>query len=280
MWQCGGGTAGAVAWCTPAVLPQQSLAFLGDGLGERVLAAPLGTAGQEQRWQHLPHGTLAAARPVPQAARLLQMQSDGAQVRSLPRGASEQLEVRHPGLPLGDGAGLVQDHGLHVVSRLQGVAALDQHAVRGAHAGAHHDGRGSRQAQRAGAGHHQHRDGRHEAEREGALPARGGQLLWPHNAAAREQQPRDQCQQAQAHHHRNEKARDAVRKLLHGGALRLSLLHEAHDLGEGRLLPDGMEPHAEHAAAVHCASDHLVARALGDGHRLPRERRLVHGRLA
>ena len=54
--------------------------------------------------------------------------------------------------------------GADLVGHLQGLAALDEDAVLGGHPGAHHDGRGRGQAQRAGAGDAEHRDGRLERE--------------------------------------------------------------------------------------------------------------------
>lgn len=50
------------------------------------------------------------------------------------------------------------------MGHLQGLAALDEDAVLGGHAGAHHDGRGRGQAQGAGAGDAEHGDGRLEGE--------------------------------------------------------------------------------------------------------------------
>ena len=50
------------------------------------------------------------------------------------------------------------------MGHLQGLASLDEDAVLGGYPGAHHDGRGRGQAQRAGAGDAEHRDGRLERE--------------------------------------------------------------------------------------------------------------------
>lgn len=54
--------------------------------------------------------------------------------------------------------------GTDLVGHLQGLASLDEDAVLGGYPGAHHDGRGRGQAQRAGAGDAEHRDGRLERE--------------------------------------------------------------------------------------------------------------------
>lgn len=50
------------------------------------------------------------------------------------------------------------------MGHLQGLASLDEDAVLGGHARAHHDRRGRGQAQGAGAGDAQHCDGRLEGE--------------------------------------------------------------------------------------------------------------------
>ena len=62
--------------------------------------------------------------------------------------------VGDPGLAGGDGAGFVQDDDLRLARLFQGNGGLEEDAVLGAHAVAHHDGHGGRQAQGAGAGNH------------------------------------------------------------------------------------------------------------------------------
>ena len=64
------------------------------------------------------------------------------------------------------------------MGHLQGLASLDEDAILGGHAGAHHDGRGRGQAQGAGAGDAEHCDGRLEGESQDHLclgdPLAGG----------------------------------------------------------------------------------------------------------
>lgn len=55
------------------------------------------------------------------------------------------------------------------MGQLQRLASLDEYAILGGHPRAHHDGRGRGQAQRAGAGDAQHRDGRLECKPEDHL---------------------------------------------------------------------------------------------------------------
>ena len=68
-------------------------------------------------------------------------------------------DVRHLRLAGGEGAGLVQHHGVHPVQVFQRFGILEQHAHLGAPAGADHDGHRRGQSQRAGAGDHQHGNG-------------------------------------------------------------------------------------------------------------------------
>ena len=59
-------------------------------------------------------------------------------------------------LALGQGASLVKHNGLDLVGPFQGVTPLDEDAAGGSYPSANHDGGGGGQAQRAGAGYHQH----------------------------------------------------------------------------------------------------------------------------
>ncbi len=59
----------------------------------------------------------------------------------------------------GQRAGLVEHHGIHVMGALQCFCVLDQNAVARRHTGSGHDRCWRREAQRARAGDHQHRDG-------------------------------------------------------------------------------------------------------------------------
>ena len=58
---------------------------------------------------------------------------------------SRESDIRHAGLALGDGARLVQHHGVHPPCHLQGFGSFEQDAVSGPLAAAHHDGHGGRQ---------------------------------------------------------------------------------------------------------------------------------------
>ena len=78
--------------------------------------------------------------------------------QKLLRATAQRDEIGDLGRALGDGAGLVQHHGVHQVSGLQGLAGFDQDAVFCAFPRPHHDGSGCCQAQCAGTGNHQDRN--------------------------------------------------------------------------------------------------------------------------
>ncbi len=68
--------------------------------------------------------------------------------------------VGEGGLAFGDGAGLVEDHGLDVFEGLNGFAGTDQYTGFGAQSRAHHDGGGCGEPQGTGAGDDQDGNGR------------------------------------------------------------------------------------------------------------------------
>ena len=67
-------------------------------------------------------------------------------------------DVRHAGLALGQGAGLVEHDGLDRAQPLERLGVAEQDPVLGALAGADHDRGGGREAEGAGAGDDQHGD--------------------------------------------------------------------------------------------------------------------------
>ena len=115
----------------PATSRPRSAAAASDRVGERVLGAALGRAPAQ----------LAAASSSPAPPR-----------------AAEQHDVGHARLALGDRPGLVEHDGVELVRGLERGAVADQDAVLGALAGADHDRRRRRQAERARAGDDQHGD--------------------------------------------------------------------------------------------------------------------------
>ena len=81
-------------------------------------------------------------------------------------------------------------------------------------------------------------------------------------------------------HGRHEPRRDSVGQRLDGRLRALGLLDEPHDLGKHRVAADSRGAEDEAARGIHRAADHLVADALGDGHCLAGEHRLVERRCA
>jgi len=76
----------------------------------------------------------------------------------------KETQVGHGRPAVRDGAGLVEDDGRHFVRVLQRLRPLDEDAVDGADARAHHDGGGRGQTQAARAGDGQDGEGHSEGE--------------------------------------------------------------------------------------------------------------------
>jgi hypothetical protein len=139
------------------------------------------------------------------------------------------LDAGDPHPARGQGAGLVQHHGVDPPGPLQHLTGLDQHPQAGTAAGADHDGRRGGQPHGARAGHdeHRHRGGEGPAQ----VPAE--------DEPAGEGDGRDRDDGG--HEHRG----DAVGQPLHRRLGRLGRLHQAHDAGQR-----GVRAHRR--AIVHC----------------------------
>ena len=121
----------------------------------------------------------------------------------------------------GDGAGLVQYHGLDVVGGLQCLGGLEQDAVAGAPPSAHHNGGGGCQSQCAGTGHHQHRH--HDGEGE-FHPRPGDEPGYPGH-------------QGDGDDHRHKHPGHPVGQFGNGRFGTGGLVHQADDLGQGGFVP-------------------------------------------
>jgi hypothetical protein len=215
---------------------QAAVAGRGDDRGaQRVFAAGLG--GRDDREQ---------GRRVPLAGR---------------------ADPGHGGPALGDRAGLVQDDRSQPAGLFERVAVADQDAELGGLAGAHHDrGRGG-QAERAGAGDDEHRDG--GADRHGPVVAgRAGQ--GPDSE-------RDDGGDEDAGH---EPRRDGVGQALHRRLGALRVLDEPDDLRECGVLAHGRRAEQERAGAVDGRANDLVPGRLADRGALAGEHALVDRRYA
>ena len=164
----------------------------------------------------------------------------------------------------GQRAGLVEDDGAHVTGAFERVATTDEDAGLGRAAGADHDRRRRGQAHGARAGDDEHGDGRDEPEREARFRT--------------EDQPGDEGDGGQDQDDGHEDRADAVGQRLDGRLRALRLLDHAHDLRQDGVASDPRGAQDEGAAAIDRRPDDLVARPLGDRHRLAGQHRLVEAR--
>ncbi|MDT4803435.1 hypothetical protein FQZ97_361860 [compost metagenome] len=184
------------------------------GLGQRMFAAALQGTGQLQQF-----GLIAI---------------DGCQVG----------DARAAG---GQGAGLVEGHGLHGVGHFQGFGVLDQDAVAGRDAGAGHDGGGGGETQGAGAGDYQHGHGIDQRR----LDAGAGQ------------QPADQGGEGDQQHRGDEHLADPVHQLLDRRLGCLGVFHQADDPRQHGFAAECGGAHDQPAFAVDGARGDAVAGLFG-----------------
>ncbi len=155
------------------------------------------------------------------------------------------------GSPVGERAGLVEEHDLAGRERLQGGAALDDDADARGPGQAGHDRDRSGEQQRARGRDDEHRDGPHRG------PGHG-----PGDAGQRERQ-------------RDEEHGEAVGRADEGRRRRLGLLDEPDDVRVGRLGRRRRGDDVDRRAGVDdSAADVVTVRAL-DRHRLPGQGGLV-----
>ena len=128
------------------------------------------------------------------------------------------------GLTGGDGAGLIQQHGVGVAGGFEAGGGLEQDAVFGTHAAADHDGDGRRQAQGTGAADDQHADAAGQRKCKGLA----------------QQQPDDKRSRGDTDDGGHEDAGDPVRGLGQRGLRRGGVAHQADDLGQRRVLADAL----------------------------------------
>ena len=173
-------------------------------------------------------------------------------------GQRDQVGQHRP--PLGDGAGLVQHDGVHLVGVFQRLGVFIQDAQLCALAGAHHDRHRGGQAQRAGAADDQHRNGPGQRKFQ-RLP---------------QQQPHQERRRRDHHHHRHKHAAHLVGKLCNGRLGGAGVLHQRNDLGQGRVLPHFFGPEGKAARLVDRRGDHPVAGPFFHRDALAGNGRLVH----
>ena len=155
------------------------------------------------------------------------------------------------GLPLGQGAGLVQYQGVDPGQGFQRRGVAHQHARGCPATHAHHHGHGRGQAQRAGAGNDEHSDCVHQSV--------GQSRLGP------DQRPHDKGDQRRGHDRRHEPSRHAVSQPGNGCAAALGLAHPPHDLGQQGAGTHALGAHDKTTRAVVRAARHSVAGSLVHG---------------
>jgi hypothetical protein len=165
----------------------------------------------------------------------------------------------HPELAAGQRAGLVEEHGGHVARVFQPAAIANQEPVAGGEGGGDGHDQRDREPERVRTRDHQHRDDPLDHER--GRPSHQG--------------PRDHGDAGRDDGHDGQEECRAVREGLRARARALGLGYEAHDAGEGRLLPGAGDFDAERARGVHRPRDDGAAGLFPERSRLPGDHGLV-----
>jgi hypothetical protein len=163
----------------------------------------------------------------------------------------------------GQGAGLVEQDGVHGPHPLQGQAVGDQDAVAGRQAGGDGNHQGDGQPEGVGAGDHQHGHG--PLDRLVGV-AKG--------------QPDDQGEDAGPEGEPEQPGRRPVGQGLGARPGGLGLGDQPADPGQRRLLPDRLDPDPQGRVGDHRARHHPVARILGHRAGLAGDHRLIQLRFA
>jgi hypothetical protein len=172
--------------------------------------------------------------------------------------AVRHQHLDHSGTVAGEGAGLVEGHGMHGAKRLEGSASLDEHAVAtggadgGYHRDRHRDGKGT-----GGGGHEDHQGpGQpHPGITQGAA-GHGDDGGEDHDAR---------------HQGASHPLGDALARRL----AFLCLLHDVDDPGQGALRHHGADLDLQHPTAVDGGGEDLAVGGDLDGYRLPCHHRQV-----
>ncbi len=168
------------------------------------------------------------------------------------------------GSPVGEGARLVEDDGVHTARGLERRAAPDEDARLGGPPGADHDRGGCRETHGAWARDDEDGDRGDDGIRQRRLGS--------------EREPGRERDGGQDEHEGHEAGADGVRQARDGRLGPLRGLDHAHDLGEDRVTADPRGAHDEAAAAIEGRADDRVVDRAQDGHRLAREHRLIDAR--
>ena len=170
-------------------------------------------------------------------------------------------QIRHLGGTLGNGAGFVQNYDVGLAGLLQADGSLEEDAVPGTYAVAHHNGNRGGKAQGAGAADDQHRD----------APGQGV------GKALAQQKPDHGGDDGNGNDRRHEHTGNLIGDLGNGGLGSGRVGDHPDDLGQGGVLPHPGSPAAQEAGLVHRSGGDTVPRCLIHGDALAGEGRLVHG---
>ena len=158
--------------------------------------------------------------------------------------------------------GLVDRQYADLLGAFECLAVLDQDAGGGTSSGRHHDRGRCGQAERAGAGDHQHGDGIDQRRAEN--PTEGP--------------PGDERAQGNDADDGHEDRRDAIGESLHRCFRALCLGDQTDDASEQGVLADTGRSAAQHSLAVGRGGKDAVARVLGQRHALAGQHGFIHGR--
>ena len=167
-------------------------------------------------------------------------------------------------MPGRDGAGFIQQNGAQGLASFQRLAVAEEDARFRAPPRAHHDGGRRGQAQRAGAGDHEHGD--HVEDRRRQVCA----------AAAANSEPAYKRDHGQRDDQWHEISRDAVGNRLNRRSAGLRRFHQPDDLPQDGVLADALRLGDQAPLLIDRAGDDLVAGFLVHRHALAAEHGLVN----
>ena len=175
----------------------------------------------------------------------------------------DRRHVVHRRPALGEGAGLVEEHGVDGPHALEGEAILDEDAGARGHRRRQGDHERDREAERVGAGDHEHGDG--------ALERLVG---------IADCEPGDERHDAGAERRIEEHGGGAVGEGLGPRPRRLRIGDQSPDARERGVVTDRLDPHAHRGIGGDRAGDDAVTDATQDRPRLAGDHRLVERRRA
>ena len=175
-------------------------------------------------------------------------------------GAAGQ-NIRHFRLSGGEGSGLIQHHGIHMMEIFQCLRVLEQNTHLGAPSGSYHNGHRRCQAQCTGTGNHQH----------------GNTAVQREFQSKSSNHPNKKCNHRNGHHDRYKYARDFVSQTGNGCLGAAGLFHHADDLSQSGIFTDLVCPEFQIAFRIDGGGCHRIPTDLLYGNTFTRKGTLVHG---